>query len=99
MSLETLTEKIREKVGDDAGLGASIKFAFKEGGCILLDGSVTPNTVSNDDGDAQCTVIVAQADFAQMIEGNLDPTVAFMSGKLKVEGDMSVAMKLGNLLK
>jgi putative sterol carrier protein len=34
-----------------------------------------------------------------MAQGDLDPTVAFMSGKLKVEGDMGVAMKLGSVLR
>ena len=50
MSLENFTETVRSKVGDDAKLNATIKFAFKEGGALYIDGKSTPNTVSNDEG-------------------------------------------------
>ena len=33
-----------------------------------------------------------------MLDGDLDPTAAFMSGRLKVDGDMGLAMKLGSIL-
>ena len=36
--------------------------------------------------------------FMLMAEGKLDGTMAFMSGKLKIQGDMGIAMKLGPLL-
>ena len=39
------------------------------------------------------------ADFQKLVAGQLDPTMAFMQGKLKVLGDMSVAMQLQNLMK
>ena len=97
MSIESLTQAIQEKVGEDSGLGASIKFKLGDE-VILIDATKVPNEVSNEDRDAQCTVSVAPDDFEAMMSGNLDPTVAFMSGKLQVDGDMSVAMKLGSLM-
>ena len=99
MSLENFTETVRSKVGDDAKLNATIKFAFKEGGALYIDGKSTPNTVSNDEGPADCTVKVSLEDFGKLMERKLDPTTAFMMGKIKIEGDMGVAMKLGNLFK
>ena len=36
--------------------------------------------------------------FQEMFAGDLDPTAAFMTGKIKLDGDMGVAMKLGQLL-
>lgn len=97
-NLESITGTIREKVGADAGLNATIKFAFKEGGALFIDGKGTPNSVSNDEAAAaDCTVKVSLEDFGKLMERKLDPMTAFMTGKIKIEGDMGVAMKLGKL--
>jgi putative sterol carrier protein len=98
MSLESATTAIRNKVGEDCGLDASMKFDLGADGVIFIDATVVPNVVTNDDKDAQCTIGVALKDLDAMMEGELDPTVAFMSGKLRVEGDMSVAMKLSGVM-
>jgi len=98
MSLETLTEGVRNSVGEDSGLGATVKFDFGDDGLIFVDGASSPNTVSNEDADAQCTISMTMENFEKMAAGDLDPTAAFMSGKLKVAGDMSIAMKLGSVL-
>jgi len=98
MSLENYTEQVRSKVGEASGLNAVIKFAFAEGGALLIDGKSTPNAVNNDEGAAaDCTVKVSLEDFGKLMERKLDPMTAFMTGKLKIEGDMGVAMKLGKL--
>jgi putative sterol carrier protein len=98
MSLETATETIKGRVGDDAGLGATLKFDMGDAGVIFIDGKATPNTVSNENQDADCTVGVTMDDLQAMLAGDLAPTTAFMSGKLRVEGDMGVAMKLQSLM-
>jgi putative sterol carrier protein len=98
MSLQSVTETIRSRVGDDAGLGATLKFDTGADGVILIDGRSKPNTVTNDNRDADCTIGVALADLEAMMAGDLAPTTAFMSGKLRVEGDMGVAMKLQSLM-
>ena len=98
MSLESLTNTIIERVGEDCGLQATLKFDLGEHGKVFIDATVVPNTVSNEDTDAQCTVGVSIEDFGSMLAGDLAPTTAFMSGKLKVEGDMGVAMKLQSIM-
>jgi putative sterol carrier protein len=98
MSIETLTQGVRDSVGEDSGLGATVKFDFGDDGKIFVDGTSSPNTVSNDDADAQCTIKITMENFEKMAAGDLDPTAAFMSGKLSVQGDMSIAMKLGTVL-
>lgn len=98
MSLEDLTNNLRDRVGEDAGLGARVKFDFGDDGMIFIDGASTPNTVSNEDAEADCTISITMEDFQSMSAGELDPTSAFMMGKLKVDGDMSIAMKLQGLL-
>ncbi|PSL43588.1 SCP-2 sterol transfer family protein [Salsuginibacillus halophilus] len=49
--------------------------------------------------EPQCTLKMKENDLIKLIEGNLNPTTAFMTGKLKVEGDMGQALKLQNILK
>lgn len=77
-------------------LGSSVKFKFSEG-AILLDDTVSPPTVSNEDAEAQCTVAIDLDDFMKLVDGDLDPMSAFMGGMMKIDGDMSVAMKLTSL--
>jgi putative sterol carrier protein len=96
--LETLTQGMRDKVGSDCGIAKVIKFDFGDEGVITIDGVSTPNTVSNDDADADCTIKVAMADFLDIVSGKQNPQMAFMMGKLKVDGDMSVALQLGKIL-
>jgi putative sterol carrier protein len=98
-SLSDVTTKIRDKMGQDSGLGAVLKFDLGDDGVIVLDGVGDPNTVSNDDRDADCTVGVALDDLTAMIGGELDPMAAFSLGKLRIDGDMGVAMKLGSLMR
>ncbi|RYG13962.1 MAG: SCP2 sterol-binding domain-containing protein, partial [Caulobacteraceae bacterium] len=43
---------------------------------------------------SDCTVRVSKDDFEKIVQGDLDPTFAFMSGKLRVDGDIGVAMGL-----
>lgn len=98
-TLEEITEGMRDKVGDESGLEATLKFDFGDDGVIYLDGASTPNTVTNEDKDADCTMKISKDNFLAMVNGDLDGTTAFMMGKLKIEGNMGVAMKLQSVLK
>ncbi len=98
MSLEQVTEGLRERVGEDSGLGASLKFDFGDIGVVYIDGAATPNTVHNEDIDADCIISMTLEDFMSMVDGELDANTAFMMGKLKVAGDMGIAMKIQSVL-
>jgi putative sterol carrier protein len=76
--------------------GKKVKFDFGDAGKIFLDG--VGNKVTNEDAAADTTIKVKLEDFVDMAGGKLDPTAAFMQGKLRVEGDMGVAMQLQGVM-
>ena len=86
-------DALRAKISE-AGFDGSVKFELSGEGVIrIVDGDV-----STEDGDADCTIAADPEVFKDMFDGELDPTAAYMTGKIKVDGDMGVAMKLGQLL-
>jgi putative sterol carrier protein len=98
MSLESATQAIRTKVGADSGLNATLKFDMGADGVIVIDGSSTPNTVTNTDTDVDCTVGITLDNLQALLDGDLEPATGFMAGKLKVSGDMGVAMRLQRVI-
>ena len=76
--------------------GKTVKLDFGDQGTIMLDG--VGNTVTENDGAADTTIKIAWDDWQAMADGQLDGMTAFMTGKLKVEGDMSNAMQLQGVL-
>ncbi|GLQ05497.1 SCP2 sterol-binding domain-containing protein [Sneathiella chinensis] len=93
-TLEEITETLKDRIGEDCGLGATLKFDFKGDGFIFVDADTVPNVVNNEDADADCTIKITMDNFIALTQGDLDPTTAFMMGKLKIEGNMGIAMKL-----
>jgi nitrite reductase/ring-hydroxylating ferredoxin subunit/putative sterol carrier protein len=94
MTLQELTDRVRKSVGDEAGLNATVKFVFPEEGIIYIDGLTKPNTVSNADTDSTITITVSRENFEKIIDKQLNPKFALMTGKLRLRGDIRVAMRL-----
>ncbi|MBB3764199.1 SCP2 sterol-binding domain-containing protein [Sphingomicrobium lutaoense] len=76
--------------------GKKVKIDFADQGVVMLDG--VKGQVTEEDGDADTTILVTWEDWQAMASGELDGMTAFMTGKLKVEGDMSNAMQLQGVL-
>jgi len=87
-AVETLQAKI------EGGFDGSVKFMIEGEGAIMVDG----DGVRAGDEDAECTMTADSETFEAILDGDLNPTAAFMSGKLTVDGDMGTAMKLGSVL-
>jgi len=97
MSLQAITAEVANRAAAAGGaIDATIKFVLSEG-CVFVDGNANPPTVNNNDDEADCTVIVSTENFEAMLSGETNPMVAFMGGQMQIEGDMSIAMKLGAL--
>jgi len=99
MDIQTATEQLRAKVGEDCGLGAVLKFECGADGAVVIDATQVPNTLSNDAARvADCTVALSLATLGDLLSGELEPTTGFMMGRFKVSGDMSVALKLQRIV-
>jgi len=94
MENEAIAAKMNDALAKAGGLDKSVKFDFGDDGSIYAHGTEAEVDSAK---EADCTISVDKSDFIALAEGNLDPMMAFMSGKLKVAGDMSVAMGLQNI--
>ena len=79
---------------DGPGLEGSLKIVIEDEGTLRVD----EQGASIADGDADCTLTADAETLQGMLSGEVDPTSAFMSGKLAVDGDMGVAMQLSSKL-
>jgi putative sterol carrier protein len=79
------------------GMNASYLFDIDGAGqwkVDVIDGKVK---VTEGGGDAETTISTNEETFEKIVNGQQNPTMAYMSGKLKVKGDMSQALKLQKL--
>lgn len=87
-------QSLREKT-EGQTLDGSVKLDFSDLGALRLD---EKGARMDDGADADCTITANLETFRSMFDGELSPTAAFMSGKIKIDGDMGVAMKVSSLL-
>ena len=93
-ALNTALDKLREKLGDNP-VDGSVKFAFADLGALILD----EQGARLDDGtEADCTISADTDTFKALFDGELSPTSAFMTGRIRIDGDMGVAMRMSGLL-
>lgn len=95
--LDKAVTVLSEKLGD-APFGATVKFAVEGEGAVLVEGEHSPPRVSIGDRDADVTISASQETFRKIVTGELNPTVAAMSGQIRIDGDLSAAMKLAGML-
>ncbi len=91
--IEAAVKALSEKLDGD-GFDGSAKFVIEGEGALMIEGA----EVSAGDGDADVTMTADAETFQGILEGDVNPTAAFMSGKLAIEGDMGKAMALGAVL-
>ncbi|MBD3677709.1 MAG: SCP2 sterol-binding domain-containing protein [Rhodobacteraceae bacterium] len=90
--IDAAVAALADKLAD--GFAGSAKFVIEGEGSIVIDGS----GVHAGDEDADVTLTADADTFKSLLDGELNPTAAFMSGKLSVDGDMGMAMQLGSVL-
>lgn len=91
--LQKAVDGLNEKLAEN-GFDGSAKFVIGDEGSVVING--TTASVSDDDADVTMTADVDT--FTSIMEGDMNPTSAFMTGKLTIDGDMGKAMALASVL-
>ena len=92
--VDAAVRALNAKLGG-TGIDGSVRFVIEDEGAVRIDEA---GASGDDGGDADCTLTANAETFQSLLDGDLDPTGAFMSGRLTVDGDMGLAMRLGSLL-
>ena len=99
LTVAEFTEGIGRILSQSDGLDARIKLHFDNAGVILIDAISAPHRVTNEDSDADVTLRMSLETFNQLYRREINPVMAAMTGKIKIEGDLTKAMKLEGLLR
>ena len=91
-SLETRADPAKT-----AGMTNSYLFDIEGAGQWKVDVDDGALSVAEGGGDADATISTSLETFEKIVAGDLNPTSAYMTGKLKIKGDMGAAMKLQKL--
>ena len=96
MSNEIFNE-LQDKANEVDAIGGTIKFVI-DNTIVYVDGSGNKNIVSDSNLEADCTISTSASALKDMQSGDLNPMTAVMSGKVKISGDMGLAMKVQSLM-
>lgn len=93
--LDKAVARLGERIDSFDG---TVRFDIEDEGSIMIDAAGVRAAKPEGEAEPDATLSADADTFRQMLEGDLNPTAAFMSGKLRVEGDMGAAMRLGSAL-
>lgn len=100
-TLQDLSNRINAQPQGIAGLHAVYHFVLsgEEGGTyeVVFADNQADYTIGVT-REAGCKVELSDKDFIKLVEGRLNPTVAFVTGKLKISGEMGLSFKLQTIL-
>jgi putative sterol carrier protein len=99
MTAEEFFRELPNRVVPEKTAGMNNSYVFAIDGAGTWTVRVANGAVTVDEGDTggDCTISASAEVFERIVSGEQNPTAAYMSGKLKVKGDMGAAMKLQKL--
>lgn len=100
MNFDQIVDEVRSRATDLTDLNHTVLFDLGDDGKILIDATgdqvvITPNP---DNDEAETTLALSSENAQKLVNGDLNPMVAFTMGKLKIFGSKGVALKLSSLL-
>ena len=99
MTVHEFFEALPLKVDPAKTAGMNNRFAFDIADVGIWTVAVTDGVVTTEEGDhnADCTISASEETLLKISRGEANPTTAYMTGKLKIKGDMGAALKLQKL--
>ena len=94
---DSIFNELQDNANEADAIGGTIKFVIDDT-VVFVDGTGSKNLVSNSNEDADCTISTTATALKDMQSGDLNPMTAVMSGKVKISGDMGLAMKVQSLM-
>jgi putative sterol carrier protein len=98
-SVREFFEGLPGRVSPDRIEGMNNTYLFEIDGAGIWTVAIADGAIEVTEGssDADCTFSASEENFEKIVAGEQNPTTAYMSGKLKIKGDMGAAMKLQKL--
>lgn len=97
MEFAAVQAEFEKRASSIAPLGKKLKLMLDDQP-LIVDGTGDSNTIVTEDIDADCTITMTMDNFKSIVKGDLNPMMAVMTGKIKISGDMPLAMKLKDML-
>ncbi|MEM8840830.1 MAG: SCP2 sterol-binding domain-containing protein [Pseudomonadota bacterium] len=93
MTMDEILQEMRKRLGEQS-IKQTVKYDCGDEGVIFVEGSRIDTT----DRAADCTLKISRENVAKLLNGDLQPITAMMTGKLKISGSKAAAMKLGAIM-
>jgi len=90
-------DQLQQKANEAEAIGGTLKFVIDDL-VVFVDGTGNINVVSQSDEEADCTITTSADTLMELQSGDLNPMMAVMGGKVKIGGDMGLAMKVQSLM-
>ena len=90
-------DQLQQKANEAEAIGGTLKFVIDDL-VVFVDGTGNSNVISQSDEEADCTITTSADTLMELQSGDLNPMMAVMGGKVKIGGDMGLAMKVQSLM-
>ncbi|MGE5355780.1 MAG: SCP2 sterol-binding domain-containing protein [Deltaproteobacteria bacterium] len=97
MNFQEIADNIKAQAAKTSPLGGTFKLELDDN-IVFIDGTGSENIVSFEDKEADTVIATSIQAMTDMINGELNPMMATMTGKVKIKGNMGLAMKLQSFL-
>ena len=96
--IESVIAALQVRIGRDCGVNASWSYDLGPNGHLFVDCKRVPHQISREKGAGDCSISVSLEDLWRLMSGQVDSQSVFTQGKVRLSGDMTLILKIDNLL-